>query len=175
TQTIGLTSTPTDLSDHYLLVATLECPELVSKKSSSPIKKKYFDIDNMDQETWSNFANKTDTLLGVSPIKNLDLSNLTCKSNINFFWTQLQNIIIKAADFTIPVKQSSTHSKAIRPKILKHAYSTLKSLQKWLKITNEILKTQTFSIEWNKFFVKIPPTIQEMQISLLEHDDPLTK
>jgi hypothetical protein len=44
-----------------------------------------------------------------------------------------------------------------------------------LKITNEILKTHTFSIEWNKFFVKIPPTIQDMQISLLEHDDPLTK
>ncbi|CAI2174622.1 4530_t:CDS:1, partial [Funneliformis geosporum] len=129
----------------------------------------------MNQETWCNFANKTDTLLGVSPIKNFGLSNLTCKSNINFFWNQLQSIIITAADLTIPVRQSSTHSKAIRPTLLKHAYSTLKSLQKWLKITNEILKTQTFKIEWNKFIVKIPPIAQEMQISFLEHGDPLTK
>ncbi|CAI2200463.1 16791_t:CDS:1, partial [Funneliformis geosporum] len=80
-----------------------------------------------------------------------------------------------AADLTIPVRQSSIHSKAIRPTLLKHAYSTLKSLQKWLKITNEILKTQTFKIEWNKFIVKIQPIAQEMQISLLEHGDPLTK
>ncbi|CAI2201230.1 18128_t:CDS:1, partial [Funneliformis geosporum] len=122
TQTIGLSSTSTDLSDHYLLIAILECPELVTKKSSSPIKKKYFDIDNMNQETWCNFANKTDTLLGVSPIKNFGQSNLTCKSNINFFWNQLQSIIITAADLTIPVRQSSAHSKAIRPTLLKHAY-----------------------------------------------------
>ncbi|CAI2174562.1 4539_t:CDS:2, partial [Funneliformis geosporum] len=51
----------------------------------------------------------TDSLLYNSSIKDIDSSYLLCKSNINFYWNILQNIIITAGNTIIPSKQLSAH------------------------------------------------------------------
>ena len=66
------------MSDHNMLLTKLECPQLCTKRPSSPIKKMYFDLENMTQENWLKFASRTDALLDNSPIKKIDSTYLSC-------------------------------------------------------------------------------------------------
>ncbi|CAI2195963.1 3841_t:CDS:1, partial [Funneliformis geosporum] len=68
-----------NLSDHAIATTSFFIPEIVSSTSRTPVKKVFFQYDNMLNDDWSAFAHKTDTLLTSCQLATLEKHKLKSK------------------------------------------------------------------------------------------------
>src|SRR5215216_2403113 len=143
-------------TDHSIVVTKITIPEITQRTiSPKAIKKTVFLYDNINDQQWKTFSQKTDNLLESCHLKQMTLAHLSSVHNLNFYWNHLQQCIIKAAELTLPCRQSSDHIKDLRPSALKKDYRQLFDLQKLERISLQNIKTGRIKDTWINTYNKI--------------------
>lgn len=160
-----VTAVDPHVSDHSIVFTNISIAEInISTKTKNQIKKKTYQYDQMDDKSWNKFSKQVDAYVNSCQLTNISPEKLQSKSALNFFWDLIQGCIIKAADKCIPIRNSSAHSRDLRPRLLKNMYKQLVAVQKLQRLTRQGLRSYAVPKNWTTIYQQIVPLIAHYKL-----------